>query len=222
MDAHFVLRKIHSLLGVIPVGLFLCFHLFMNSKSISESETHPFSDVVESIEGFHPSRAFLIAVEILFIFLPLLLHGIYGIAIWWQGQSNVLKHRYARNWMYSLQRWSGLVVFVFLILHVYQTRLSGSLPDGAWPADQLFARMNELLGQPAIMALYIVGTVASCFHFANGLWLVGITWGITIGPRSQKYSTVLAVAVGVVLLVLGGVALYGFAANAPVVPLPKP
>ena len=46
--------------------------------------------------------------------------------------------------------------------------------------------------------------------------IVGITWGLTIGPRSQRNSTVVAAAIGVILLVLGGVALYGFAANTPV------
>jgi len=217
MDFHFVLRKIHSLLGVIPLGAFLCFHLFMNSKAVSESAEHPFSEVVESIEGFHPSRIFLVAVELLFICLPLLLHGIYGVVIWWQGKSNVVRYAYARNWMYSLQRWSGLIMIVFLVLHIWKTRLAGTLPDGAWPADQVFGVLHEALQSPAVLALYIVGLTASCFHLANGLWLVGITWGITVGSRSQKYATVLAVAVGAALLVLGGVALYGFAANTPAV-----
>ena len=80
-DSHFVLRKIHSLLGVVPVGLFLCFHLFMNSKAIMEGseslgETYSFAQVVEFVEGAHPSRVILNAIEILFIILPLLLHGI--------------------------------------------------------------------------------------------------------------------------------------------------
>jgi succinate dehydrogenase / fumarate reductase cytochrome b subunit len=188
----------------------------MNSKAISESEETPFAAVVESIEGFHPSRIFLIAVEVVFIFLPLLLHALYGVVIWWQGKSNVIQYRWSRNWMYFLQRWSGLIVFVFLIIHVYRTRFAGPLWDGAWHPEQLFGVMHSILTTPLGLGLYVIGLVASCFHFANGLWLVGITWGITIGPRSQKYSTVVAAAVGIILLVLGGVALYGFATIEPV------
>jgi len=208
-DPHFVLRKIHSLLGIVPAGLFLCFHLFMNSKSVGGAGS--FTETVESIEGIHPARLFLIAVEVLFIFLPLVLHGIYGLVIWWGGKSNVSRYGWARNWMYTLQRWSGLAVLVFLVFHVYGTRFAGPGSDGAWPPDRIFAVMHEILASPALFALYAIGLVGSCFHFANGLWLLGITWGITIGPRSQKYSTAIAVAVGLILFVLGAVALYGFA-----------
>ncbi len=222
LDSHFLLRKVHSLLGVIPVGLFLCFHLFMNSKAVMEGheslgETFTFAQVVKSIESLHPSRAFLNAVEILFIFLPLLLHGIYGLVIWWKGKNNVLKPGYGffRNWMYTLQRWTGILVFLFLIAHVYRMRLAGHGSDLAWAPDEVFKVLHDYLQNGFGLALYIVGVLASAFHFANGLWLVGITWGITIGPRSQKISTAFAVLVFLVLVFLGGVALYGFAALPP-------
>ncbi len=219
LDSHFLLRKIHSLLGVIPVGLFLCFHLFMNSKAVGEGATvvgggtFSFKEVVESIESFHPSRAFLNAVEILFIFLPLLLHGIYGLVIWWKGKPNAYKPGYGffRNWMYTFQRWTGILVLIFLVAHVYRMRLAnGSASDLAWPPDQVFKVLHDYLQNGFGLALYIVGLVASAFHFANGLWLVGITWGITIGPRSQKISTAFAVLVFLALVFLGGLALYGF------------
>jgi succinate dehydrogenase / fumarate reductase cytochrome b subunit len=185
----------------------------MNSKSVGGPTV--FAETVESIEGIHPARIFLIGVEALFIFLPLLLHAIYGLVIWWGGKSNVARYGYARNWMYFLQRWSGLAVFVFLVFHVYGTRFAGPGWDGAFPPDQVFAAMSSILASPLLFGLYVIGLVASCFHFANGLWLIGVTWGITIGPRSQKYSSIFATAVGVILLVLGAVALYGFATIEP-------
>ena len=223
LDSHFLLRKIHSLLGVIPVGLFLCFHLFMNSKAIAEGksalgETFSFTQVVKSIESLHPSRAFLNAVEILFIFLPLLLHGIYGLVIWWKGKSNAYKpgYGYFRNWMYTFQRWTGIVVLLFLVIHVYRMRLAGPGSDLAWPPDQVFKVMHDVLQNGLVLGLYVLGVLASAFHFANGLWLVGITWGITLGPRSQKISTGFAVLVFLVLVFLGGLALYGFTTLTPV------
>jgi succinate dehydrogenase / fumarate reductase cytochrome b subunit len=193
----------------------------MNSKAFMEGkealgETFSFTTVVHSVEGIHPWRAVLNGVEILFILLPLLLHGLYGFVIWWQGKSNVFRHGYVRNWMYTLQRWSGLVIFVFLILHVWRMRLSNTeAPDLAWAPADVFPVLHEALQNPFVLGLYILGVIASAMHFANGLWLAGITWGLTIGPRSQKISTAVALGVFVLLLLLGGLGLYGFAALEP-------
>ena len=220
-DGHFLIRKIHSLLGIVPVGIFLCFHLFMNSQAIMEGkqslgETFSFAQVVHAIESLHPWRLVLNAVEVLFILLPLLLHALYGFVIWWQGKNNVLRHGYVRNWMYTLQRWSGLVIFIFLIIHVWRMRLSNTgAADLAWPPADVFPVLHEALQNPLVLALYILGVIAASLHFANGIWLAGITWGITIGPRAQKVSTAVAAGVFVVLLVLGGLGLYGFAALEP-------
>lgn len=217
LDSHFLMRKVHSLLGVVPVGLFLCFHLFMNSKAVMEGQEslgHKFSfaEVVHSIESLHPTRAVLNAIEVLFIFLPLLLHGIYGLVILWQGKTNVLRHPYARNWGYSFQRWSGIVIFVFLIVHVWRMRLSNTAAaDLAWPPEQVYDVLHRALQNGWVLALYILGVIASAFHFANGLWLVGITWGLTLGPRAQRLSTGVALAVFALLVLLGGMGLYGFA-----------
>ncbi len=219
MDSHFLIRKIHSLFGLIPIGVFLCFHLFMNSKAIKEGsmffgKEFTFASVVKSIEGIHPSRIVLNLVELFVIIIPLLFHGIYGLVIWWQGKTNVLKYGYFRNWMYLIQRWTGIFVFIFLVFHVVQLRLSGSLPDLAFEPNEVFPHLHHLLAGPWLV-FYIIGLLAASFHFANGLWLFGITWGITIGPRSQRISTGVALVVFVLLVVLGGMALYGFAALEP-------
>ena len=34
LDRHFALRKLHSLLGLVPIGAFLAFHLFENSMAV--------------------------------------------------------------------------------------------------------------------------------------------------------------------------------------------
>jgi len=58
--------------------------------------------------------------------------------------------------------------------------------------------------------LYLIGLTGATFHFAQGLWLMGITWGITTHPRSQRISTCVCGVVFVVLTVLGFHALWGF------------
>jgi succinate dehydrogenase / fumarate reductase cytochrome b subunit len=56
--------------------------------------------------------------------------------------------------------------------------------------------------------VYPIGILASCYHFANGLWTAAITWGLTISARSQRRFGYLCGAVGLILLVLGYSALF--------------
>jgi len=40
MDSHFLMRRIHSLTGVVPVGLFLVYHLYLQLYLHSGAETY--------------------------------------------------------------------------------------------------------------------------------------------------------------------------------------
>jgi succinate dehydrogenase / fumarate reductase cytochrome b subunit len=203
LDRHFALRKLHSLLGLVPIGAFLAFHLFENSMAV-KGEAYFTEHVIHKIGNL----PYVELLEIFVIAVPILFHGLYGLWIWRTGRSNARQYGYARNWMYVLQRISGAVAMVFILVHVYQTRFQVLI--GALDKDELYARMVEILANPAMQAWYALGVLASVFHLANGLWLFGVTWGITIGPRSQRISTYVTSALGVVVFVLGVRALFGF------------
>ncbi len=209
VDRHFALRKLHSLLGVVPIGAFLAFHLFENSLAhawhgLSAAEWT--EEVVHKIDGM----PYIELAEILLIALPILFHGIYGLIIWLEGRANPLRYGYFRNWMYVVQRVAGAIALVFVLTHVWQTRVQVLL--GHVTKDELYARMAAVFSSPAQQAWYALGILAAVVHLANGLWLVGITWGLTTAPRSQRIATGLWAAVGVALLVLGTLALTGFQA----------
>ena len=50
-------------------------------------------------------------LEWVFIFLPILYHGLYGVWIWLRGKSNLVYYPWAGNWMYTAQRYTGLIAF---------------------------------------------------------------------------------------------------------------
>ena len=137
--------------------------------------------------------------------------GIYGLLIWFQGKSNVLRYGYFRNWMYWLQRITGLIAFLFIVGHVWGTRIQ-VLINEAVTKDNLFAHFAAQIDNPPILIFYVVGILASVIHLSNGIWLALITWGMTIGPRSQKTSSWVCAVIGLVLLVLSAQALRGFIA----------
>ena len=66
-----------------------------------------------------------IIVEAAVLWLPILFHGFYGIYIWWTGKSNAIGHPWMANWLYVLQRWTGMIALVFIFWHVYLERFVG-------------------------------------------------------------------------------------------------
>lgn len=200
MDKHFLVRKIHSLFGIIPVGLFLLEHLFTNSFAAKGAEA--FNEKVE----FFQSLPYLLTIETLFIFLPIVLHGIYGLWIYYLGDSNVTKYGYFRNWTYLIQRLSGLITFIFILYHVYITRLSALF----YGTEISFAGMHEALSNPWMAAFYLIGLLAAVHHFSNGIWTFLVSWGITIGTKSQRISAVVCNGIFVVLAYMGISALLAF------------
>lgn len=203
---HYFNRKLHSLLGVIPVGAFLCVHLFINSGAFGGRE------VFNARAEFMESLPFLLVIESLFIFLPLLYHGIYGLFIAFQAKNNVGRFGFLRNVNFMLQRVTGIFLLIWVTWHVWETRMQVAL--GYADNTQYFDIMKAIVANPISLSLYVIGLLAATFHFANGLSTFLITWGITIGPRSQKIFGYVSAILFLLVSTLGVMALYGFVINA--------
>src|SRR4051812_39448123 len=109
---HFLLRRLHSLTGII-FGGYLVVHLVVNA-TIAQMGTH-FQVQVNKIHEL----PFLWAAEWGLIYLPILYHTIYGIWITVTGQPNVDRYGYAKNWFYTLQRVSAIIIVLFMVFHVF-------------------------------------------------------------------------------------------------------
>ncbi|GAX91101.1 succinate dehydrogenase cytochrome b558 subunit [Effusibacillus lacus] len=192
----FWFRRLHSLTGVAPVGLFLVFHLFTNAKSTRGAEH--FNQAVEGIAGL----PFLPVIEVLFIFLPLLYHGVYGMYIAFTSGYNAGRFSWFRNQMFVWQRITGVITFIFVVYHLWTTRFSGNSPS--------FDMVAQLVGSPFTFWFMILGVVAASFHFVNGLWSFLIHWGVTVGPRSQRVSAYAMGGIWLAISFLGVSALWAF------------
>ncbi|MBB5354746.1 MULTISPECIES: succinate dehydrogenase cytochrome b558 subunit [Anoxybacillus] len=198
-NREFFYRRLHSLLGVIPVGLFLTQHLVVNHFATRGAES--FNRAAEFMEQL-PFRYFL---EIFVIFLPLLFHAIYGLYIAFTAQNNVSRYGYFRNWMFMLQRLTGIITLIFVVWHVWETRV-----QAAFGAEVNYDMMANIVANPFMLAFYIVGIVSAVFHFANGLWSFFVSWGITVTPRSQQISTYVTMGIFVALSIVGIRAILAF------------
>lgn len=184
---HFLIRRVHSLLGLLPIGVFLAFHMVLNLSARAGAETY--NKVIETMRNF-PG---IFVIELIVIFIPIVFHAIYGSWVVYTGQSNVLRYRYARNWFYIIQRISGIYTVIFVVTHVYLLRFG----------EATFAALQHFVSNPAGLIFYALGVVLAIFHFANGLWAFAITWGLTIGPRSQQIWSYVCGGIFIVLSVVG-------------------
>src|SRR5262245_57252815 len=83
LDRYFLLRRLHSLTGIVPVGGYLVFHLFANFTSVQGPEAY--DRLIETIAR----TPFLLALEFGLIYIPLLFHSIYGFLISREPKMNV-------------------------------------------------------------------------------------------------------------------------------------
>ncbi|MDI3291787.1 succinate dehydrogenase [Polyangium sp. 15x6] len=196
----FLLRKLHSLTGVAPVGAFMVFHLWTNAKALQGQE--PFDKAVSEITH----TPYLAVLEWGLILLPLLFHAGYGVKLALDAKYNVSKYKTTRNWAFTLQRVTGLMAFAFIAFHLYEywgKKLAGKLaPEQFYPA--LCQNMSATVkGIPVVGLLYVLGIAASVFHFANGLWGFCFSWGVTVSRRSQQMAAAVFGVLGVAIFLLG-------------------
>ena len=196
----FVLRRLHSLTGILPIGLYVLVHLGINSFAASGVESY------NQIAEFLESLPYLIAIEIPFIWLPILYHAGYGIYIHATGRANPFQYAYRNNWLSWLQRWSGIVTLVFIGWHFWQTRLANYLYGRVIE----FQMMADILADPRWLAFYVVGLIAVSYHLANGLRTFLLTWGAVVGQRARRRTTVLCAVFGVFVLVVSLAAIRAF------------
>lgn len=60
------------------------------------------------------------------------------------------------------------------------------------------------------VGLYILAMFATAFHFGNGLFLAGITWGVWVGRKAQMIAFVACMGLASVLGVAGVISILGF------------
>lgn len=210
---YFLLKRLHSLSGIIPIGAFLTIHLTINATILHGGEAYQ-----TAVDGLHllARIGLLTAVEVVFIFVPILFHAVLGVQIWLTGRMNVAAHPYGGNIRYTLQRIAGLIALVFIIYHLWHVHwLGGWFGGGAFDPHHAAETAAAALAPWYLRCIYGIGLLATVFHFANGIWTFLITWGITIGPRSQTWVGCVCTAFGIILALVGLAGLRGFGQFAP-------
>ena len=211
----FIIRRLHSLSGLIPVGAFMVVHLLVNASVLDSPATFQ-----KNVYQIHSLGSLLPLVEWVFIFIPILFHAIIGMVIVAGGMPNSNQYRYGPNYRYTLQRITGMVAFVFIMIHVFH--MHGWFHADVWLENVVrpfggaqFKAYNAAstggaaLQSFAIVLFYVIGVLACVYHLANGMWTMGITWGVWTSPLAQARASTFCSVLGVLLAVVSMGALFG-------------
>ena len=206
----FVIRRVHSLLGIVPLGLYMTVHLATNASLLNGTATFQ-----RAVLLIHSPGKLLPLIEWALIFAPLIFHAVIGVWIAKSGKLNSSQYQFRSNRRYSWQRWTGFIALVYLFFHILH--LHGWFHIGLWEAlirplgFGVFKPFNAASSLVDAMqewsfvwpVFYLIGVLACVYHFANGIWTSGITWGLWISPAAQARASKLCTGIGVVLAILG-------------------
>ncbi len=191
--------RLHSVSGLVPVGAFLAFHIYVNSYASRGA------DAYNELAGRLQRMPLVAAFELALIVLPLCFHGIYGLFLT-AAEPPALQLSRAGRGLVVFQRATGVFLFAFVLFHLWTTRLV-QLRDHE--SLDLFRLMQATLASAWIRALYVAGIVAAAAHLSAGMWSFFRDSGL---PRSRRSLHTAAIVAAVVFALLSAAGLRSLAA----------
>lgn len=202
-------RRLFSLSGVVPLGVFVVIYLWTTANAMRGREAF---DTAMAGWTEHP---FAWMLPVFGFWLPLAYHGGYGMKVLLASRPNVVKYPQARNTMYLLQRVSALVLLVFVAAHTWRFGFGVAAAPSADHFGKLCGDLSRThLGLPFVAAGYLVGLAALVFHLSNGLYGFCRTWGIVVNPRAGNRLAGWFGVLGIVLYVVSASTVVYFATGA--------
>lgn len=210
-------QKLHSLSGVVPLGVFVVLHVWVTASLVGSRE------IYDRQIGFLHGGAFMGVLEVVLVLAPLLYHAAYGVMRTLQPRDP--SHAYANDVMAVLQRASGVVVLVFVIAHVWEFRgetFAKGLPVSAYSTKLVEDLSATTYGVPWIALGYLVGIAATVFHLVNGMTSFLATWSITSSDSARHRARVFFRFAGILLFGLSAGIVVQLATGSRIFPLHEP
>ena len=187
-------RRLHAITGLVPVGVFLVFHLAVNASATRGADAY--NETARRLQEL-PLAAVL---EIVLIAAPILYHGLYGLFLTASRPTGEPDAAPSRRRIAIFQRATGVPLFAFILFHLWTTRLVQVRDHGDL---DLFHWMQGLYATPWIRVAYVVGLFAATSHFSAGLCMSAEDWGLSRSRATRISVAVVASAIFVALFSTG-------------------
>ena len=204
-----------SLTGIFLM-LFLVIHLIGNFQLLKDDGGEAFNTY-----AFFMTHNMLIKIISYSLYAFILWHAVQGIRLWLNNRAARGNVRYAVNHTRSSERsarnmaWFGIVIFIFIVLHMIQFWLQmklGVLPPvdvAAYdhPVTNLYLPVKEAFQNGGYVLVYVVSMVVIGLHLWHGFWSAFQTLGMN-HPRynglikTVGYTYAVGVSAGFALIPL--------------------
>ena len=185
-------KFVMALTGIFLI-LFLVVHLIGNLQLIKDDGGEAFN-----IYAYFMTHNPLIKTISYLLYAFILLHAVQGIMIWRNNQSARGAQRYAVNHARPSERasrnmaWIGIIIFVFLALHMYQFWFQmhwGNLvyveyDTYPYPVKDLYSLVAASYQNSGFVAFYVISMAVVGYHLWHGFWSAFQTLGL----NHRKYT----------------------------------
>lgn len=185
-------KFVMALTGIFLI-LFLVVHLIGNLQLLRDDGGEAFN-----IYAYFMTHNPLIKTVSYVLYASILLHAVQGILIWRNNQTARGGQRYAVSHARPSERasrnmaWIGIIIFVFLALHMYQFWFQmhwGSLVYVEYdtyphPVKDLYTLVAETYQNSGFVLFYVISMVVVGYHLWHGFWSAFQTLGL----NHRKYT----------------------------------
>lgn len=191
--------RLGSFLAVVPLSFWVVNHIWDNLAAFRGATAWE-----ESVTGY--ANPFAQGLTFIIVILPLLIHTGWGILRLFNFRPNNLAYSNYGNLKYLVQRISALGVLAFLGAHIWLAFLQPRLIKGhAEPFSDIAAMMHHHV--PTLI-VYLLGTVGTAYHLANGLQGFAMYWGIFSSERSMRRFEPVVIGLFLLLTAMSWAAIY--------------
>ncbi len=189
-------KVIMSLTGLFLIT-FLAVHLTGNLQLLINDEGEQFNIYAK----FMTTNPIIKATSYL-LYASILLHAIQGIVLWRRNKSARGGQGYAKkvtkavgtnSFAANNMAWLGIIILVFIGLHLYQFWLQmklGKVPMAEYNGEQvknLYVLVVEAYSNPMYVTIYVLSMIVIGYHLLHGFQSAFQTLGLT----HQKYTPVI-------------------------------
>ncbi len=191
--------RLGSFLAVVPLSIWVVNHIWDNLAAFRGAAAWE-----ESVTSY--SNPFAQGITFIIVILPLLIHTGWGLLRMFNFRPNNVRYNNYGNLKYIVQRISALGVLAFLGAHIWLAFLQPRLIKGhAEPFSDIPAMMHHHVPTHIV---YLLGTVGTAYHLANGLQGFAMFWGLFSSDRSMRRFEPVAIGLFLLLTAMSWAVIY--------------
>ncbi|MFP2911300.1 succinate dehydrogenase [Pyxidicoccus sp. 3LFB2] len=191
--------RLGSFLAVVPLSIWVVNHIWDNLAAFNGAAAWE-----ASVTGY--SNPFAQVMTFIIVMLPLLIHTGWGLIRLFNFKPNNGRYNNYGNLKYIVQRLSAVGVLFFLGAHIWLAFLHPRLVEGHPEPFSDIAR--EMHHHMPTLIVYLLGTMGTAYHLANGLQGFAMYWGIFASERSMRRFEPVAIGLFLLLTAMSWGAIY--------------